>query len=174
MGHNAMAMPEGLHIPSSPGGMAREEISRYIANIEQEIGLGLFTPQEISLIRAALYGRFLDQRMRPFFLYHFLPLWERAIEVIFKDNPHPRVIELGCGTGTSSLLFSLLGAEVIGVDLDADLIAICKKRTLFYRDRGCSINRPTSRLTTISMSSSAMPAINGSAATTAGWNMSMR
>lgn len=140
MGHNGKGMPEGLHIPCSPRGTGREDISRYIANIEQEIGLGLFTPEEISLIRAALYGRFLDLQTRPFFLYHFLPLWERAIEVIFKDNPHPKVIELGCGTGTSSLLFSLLGAEVIGVDLDADLIALCNKRAAFYRDRGCAVD----------------------------------
>jgi SAM-dependent methyltransferase len=42
---------------------------------------------------------------------------------------------LGCGTGTQSLLFALLGADVIGVDLDEEALNILNKRKAFYEDR---------------------------------------
>jgi len=123
---------KGIFIPSSPGDITRADIARYLRNIEEEIRLDLFSPEEFSLLNDALYKKFFDQSKNPFFLYHFLPLWERAIKIIFRDNPHPKVIELGCGTGTSSLFFALLGAEVIGMDCDAGLIEICNKRKTFY------------------------------------------
>ena len=47
-------------------------------------------------------------------------------------NLAPLILDLGCGSGTGSILFALLGARVIGLDLDPALIAACRKRQEFY------------------------------------------
>jgi SAM-dependent methyltransferase len=43
------------------------------------------------------------------------------------------ILDAGCGYGTESLLFSLLGKEVIGVDLVRDRIDLAQSRVSFYR-----------------------------------------
>lgn len=122
-----------LFIPSNPKSLKQTDVFRYLQNLELEIARRLFSQSELLLLlQDALYGKFLDKKRRPFFLYHFLPLWENTINKLFEDNAHPKIIELGCGTGTSSLLFALLGAEVIGIDLNRTLIEICQKRKQFY------------------------------------------
>ncbi len=122
-----------VFIPKISKNINRENIFHYLQNLEIEIDEGLFSQKELLLLQDALYGKYLDSKRRPFFMYHFLPLWEQAIKALFKDTDKPKVIELGCGTGTSSLLFALLGAEVIGIELDADLVGICNKRKRFYQ-----------------------------------------
>lgn len=121
-----------IFIPESPRNFKEIDVYKYLQNIEVEINRGLFSKNEIKLLTAALYGDFLDKQRRTFFLYHFLPLWVDSISTLFKDNAHPKIIELGCGTGTSTLLFALLGARTVGVELDPDLVGICNKRKDFY------------------------------------------
>lgn len=122
-----------IFIPNNPDDLKETDIFRYLQNLEFEIDQGLFTQNELLLLlRDALYGKFLDKSRRSFFLYHFLPLWMNSIQTLFRENSNPTVIELGCGTGTSSLLFSMLGAKVIGIEMDADLVGICNKRKEFY------------------------------------------
>lgn len=122
-----------VFIPSDPKNVKQGDLYRYLQNIELEIDKGLFAKHELLLLKEeAFYRKFLNKTERPFFLYHFLPLWENTINIVFQDNPHPKIIELGCGTGTSSLLFAFLGAEVIGIDLNPDLIQMCIKRKEFY------------------------------------------
>ena len=124
---------DNLYIPNSPNKISRKDIFRYLQNLELEIDRGLFTKNELLLLlRDALYGKFLDNSRRPFFLYHFLPLWVNSVQTLFHESANPTVIELGCGTGTSSLLFAMLGAQVIGIEMNADLVGICNKRKRFY------------------------------------------
>ena len=122
----------GLFLPSDAKTFDRSKMIWFLQNVEEEIREELFSMEEIDLINTALFGRFLDEKTRPFFLYHFIPIWLRAISYLFKDNSNPRIIELGCGTGTSSLLFASLGGEVIGIDLDKSMIHICEKRKKFF------------------------------------------
>lgn len=129
-----------IFIPESYEDIKQIDIFRYLQNLEIEIAEGLFSQKELLLLQEALYGKYLDIKRRPFFMYHFLPLWEQAIMVLFKDTDKPKIIELGCGTGTSSLLFALLGAEVIGIELNADLVEICNKRKRFYKKYKDSIH----------------------------------
>jgi SAM-dependent methyltransferase len=123
-----------IFIPNSPNTVNRLEIFQYIQNVEVEIAQDLFNRNELILIADALYGNYLDRKKRAFFLYHFLPLWETALRILFNDNLAPKIIELGCGTGASSLLFAILGARVVGIDLDGDLIRVCNKRKAFYEN----------------------------------------
>jgi len=129
-----------IFIPTSSKSLKKSGIFRYIQNIEWEIGQGVFSQNELLLIKDALYGKYLDAKRRPFFLYHFLPLWETAVQILFEDKTCPEIIDLGCGTGTSSLLFALLGARVIGVDLNSKLIQICNKRKRFYENHLENVN----------------------------------
>ncbi|MCD6361185.1 MAG: class I SAM-dependent methyltransferase [Armatimonadetes bacterium] len=124
---------ERFFIPNNSKKLQKDDVFRYLQNLELEIEQGLFTENEILLLlQDALYGRFLYNSRRPFFLYHFLPLWMNSVQTLFRDCPNPKIIELGCGTGTSSLLFAILGARVIGVELNVDLVEICNKRKRFY------------------------------------------
>lgn len=129
-----------VFIPWSPKSLKHGDILRYLQNIEWEISEGLFCQDEVRLLQDALYGKFLDKNIRRFFLYHFLPIWESTINMVFETNAHPKIIELGCGTGTSSLLFAFLGASVIGIELNRKLVDICQKRKGFYERHIGSIN----------------------------------
>jgi len=121
-----------IFIPKTPKDFKEDDAFNYLQNIEIEINNGIFSKKELLLLENALYGKFLDKSRRSFFLYHHLPLWVDSIRTLFKYNAHPKIIELGCGTGTSSLLFAMLGAQSIGIELDANLIGICNKRKRFY------------------------------------------
>lgn len=124
-----------IFIPTNPKNIKQKEISRFLQNIEEEIASNLFTQNEISILQQPkLYGKYLNKKTRLFFLYHFLPLWEKSIKTIFIEKTYPIIIELGCGGGMSCFLFSLLGAETIGIDLNIKLINICKKRKIFYKN----------------------------------------
>lgn len=127
-----MIRENGLFIPNNPSDLKEDDIFRYLQNLEFEIDQGLFTQNELLLLQDALYGKFLDSSRRPFFLYHFLPLWVNSVQTLFRESANPTVIELGCGTGTSSLLFAMLGAKIIGIEMNANLVGICNKRKQFY------------------------------------------
>jgi len=124
---------EVIFTPNNPMKISQRDVLRYLQNLEMEIDQGLFTQNELLLLQDALYGKFLDKTRKQFFLYHFLPLWVDSVQTLFRESANPTVIELGCGTGTSSLLFAMLGAKVIGIEMDADLVGICNKRKEFYK-----------------------------------------
>lgn len=120
-----------IFVPDSHRRVSQNDVFRYLQNLELESDQSLFTQNEL-LLQDALYGKFLDESCRPFFLYHFLPLWVNSVQTLFRKSVNPTVIELGCGTGTSSLLFAMLGAKVIGIEMNTDLVGICNKRKHFY------------------------------------------
>jgi SAM-dependent methyltransferase len=111
----------------------KNDMIAYLQNIEIETQSQLFTQKEIEKIAAALFSEYFDNNARPFFLHHFIPQWVESVNYLFRDQKNPRIIELGCGTGTSSILFSLLGANVIGVELDRNCVDLCLKRKKFYQ-----------------------------------------
>ncbi len=129
-----------IFLPQSVETLKKGDILKYLQNLEIEIDQGLFTRSELLLLQDALYGKFLDKSRRPFFLYHFLPLWVNSVQTLFSESANPTVIELGCGTGTSSLLFAMLGAKVIGIEMNADLVVICNKRKEFYKNHVGNLN----------------------------------
>ena len=90
--------------------------------------------ERAALSHVKILGRLLEPRTRDFFLYHFDPPVQRALQVLFACNPRPRILELGSGSGNFSILCALLGADVIGVDIDPVMVSASNKRKLAYEE----------------------------------------
>jgi SAM-dependent methyltransferase len=108
------------------------DAQRYLKNFLIELQEIPFTPEERKLLLQEMFGKLVDERTRPFFLYHFSPLLKKAVDVFFCEEQRPLIVDLGCGSGSASFLFGLLGARVIGIDLEPILINACRKRQAFY------------------------------------------
>jgi len=54
-----------------------------------------------------------------------------------RDTKHLRVADIGCGAGTQSLLWAELGHSVTGLDVNAPLVEVARRRAM---DRGLSID----------------------------------
>jgi 2-polyprenyl-3-methyl-5-hydroxy-6-metoxy-1,4-benzoquinol methylase len=69
-------------------------------------------------------------------------LWKYLVKIIrecYGSAAGIRSIEVGCGTGTLSLMLSLLGAEVTLMDIDDDALDAAKKAFSLYNCRGSFI-----------------------------------
>ena len=64
--------------------------------------------------------------------YHFANRLQDVIAVIL-DEDRPIVLDAGCGLGTESLLFGLLGAEVLAVDIHPTRMEVAKRRKKWYQ-----------------------------------------
>jgi SAM-dependent methyltransferase len=130
-----------------------ERIERHLLGFLTELDRVPFTNQERERLQdPKILGRLTDDRSRPYFLYHFGTLYARAVRALLPPHSasypsypvpfvlsqftpgkkRPYIIELGCGSGTGSLLLASLGARVLGLDLDETLISACRKRQQFY------------------------------------------
>lgn len=121
-----------LYKPIRSGAFTALEAQRYLGNFLVELQEIPFTSEERALLLRVMFGRLVDERTRPFFFYHFAPLLTRAVNLFFDNTEAPLIVELGCGSGSASILFGLLGAKVIGIDIDPTLISACHKRQAFY------------------------------------------
>ncbi|BAW30196.1 MAG: class I SAM-dependent methyltransferase [Methanosarcina flavescens] len=58
--------------------------------------------------------------------------YDRHSVIPWLDSAKPiknaRILEIGCGTGSSTVALAEQGANVVGVDVDADSLAVAKKR----------------------------------------------
>ena len=73
------------------------------------------------------------RRMRQrFFRRHFVLAVSDTIQQIFATRSTPRILDLGCGLGTQSILFAALGAKVIALDLDARALQVLRERIKNY------------------------------------------
>lgn len=122
-----------LYLPATPETLTQQCIWRWFQNIAVEAQrLDLDDAQRRSFLEYYRAAGLLRSWRRPFFRHHYTyPLW-LATREIFARAPRPRVLDLGCGTGTQSMLFALLGAEVISVDMDADSLEVLRKRKTLY------------------------------------------
>lgn len=50
-------------------------------------------------------------------------------------NGTPRVLDCGCGLGSESIACAIIGAKVVGIDLDKERIDVAKKRLSYYRSK---------------------------------------
>lgn len=111
------------------------DVGRYLLNFLNEWEQVEFDAAErAALSHVKILGRLLEPRTRAFFLYHFDPPIQRALRVLFARDPRPRILELGSGSGNFSILCALLGADVIGVDIDALMVSASNKRKLAYEE----------------------------------------
>lgn len=127
------AAVEFLHLPAVGDRPSRGEIERWFGNIAYELrALPLATDERESFARYYRDAGMLANSRRRFFYHHYAGPLVRAVRELFAAGPRPRILDLGCGTGTQSLLFALLGAEVIGVDLDGAALDVFRQRKAFY------------------------------------------
>ena len=56
-------------------------------------------------------------------------------------NPEMKILDAGCGIGSESILFSMFGASVIGVDIISERLQLAKERKSFFEKKlGCNLN----------------------------------
>ena len=126
-----------LYRPNSYETFSCEEARRYLENAIRELSEITMSVEEHRKLmdpRQTL-GKLLDPSTRAFYYYHFCPLMEKAVHCFGSIGPSPTVVELGCASGTMTTLFGLLGARVIGIDLDPILIRACESRKRLYESQ---------------------------------------
>jgi SAM-dependent methyltransferase len=131
-----------LYCPDRIESITEEQLWRWFQNVQQELALLSLSDSE----RASVIAYYCDAGLmrpwrRPFFRHHYVTPLLRAVRELFAVTPRPRILDLGCGTGTQSLIFALLGAEVVGVDLDDVALAVFRKRIALY-EQHCQRSLP--------------------------------
>ena len=123
-----------IYRPELATGFTRLEAQRYLRNVFAELDEISFTADERNKLSQAAVAKLVNEKTRSFFFYHFLPLYVRAVHALF-TRQRPLLVDLGCGSGSVSILFGMLGAKVVGIDVDSALIDACRKKLEFYRGR---------------------------------------
>jgi ubiquinone/menaquinone biosynthesis C-methylase UbiE len=59
---------------------------------------------------------------------HVEELWRRLAERV--SGPGRRVLDIGCGTGGASLACAALGGAVVGIDVDAEMLAVARSKAV--------------------------------------------
>lgn len=134
-----------LRLPPDRATLTQQDVWNWYGNIASEAELlGLD-----ATARSLFEGYYRDAGLlrawrRPFFRHHYTYPLLLATRAIFERRPRPRILDLGCGTGTQSLFFALLGADVVGVDMDAaalDVLAL--RKALYERHAGRELSITT-------------------------------
>jgi len=122
--------------PPSSVDLVEPDVWRWFGNIPAELALLALTEEERASVTSYYVSAGLMKKWRrPFFRHHYcLPLLE-ATRALFGAKEEPRVLDLGCGIGTQSLLFALLGAHVIAADMDEMALGVLLKRKTLYEQR---------------------------------------
>lgn len=124
-----------LFIPDAGTPPNEAAVDRFFGNIGHEIQRA---PDGEDARRLGAYYREAGLLHRPdkkrFFQHHFVTNVAAALPILFGNSSHPRIVDLGCGMGTQSILLALCGAEVIGVDLDEQALAVAERRARLYAD----------------------------------------
>jgi SAM-dependent methyltransferase len=116
--------------------VSETQIWKWYNNILVELDLDFLSQEEKDYFSA--YYReagLLRTWRRPFFRYHYSRTFAQAASFLLADKEQPLILDLGCGTGTQSLAFALLGAKVIALDFDKEATRIVNKRKVFYEEQ---------------------------------------
>lgn len=110
----------------------------WYANIPEEIRLAYMSAED-----SAYFGEYYREAgmlrawRRPFFMRHYAePFVAAANFLMSKPSENERVIvDLGCGCGTQSIALAMMGAKVIGLDMDQRALKILLQRKQFYESK---------------------------------------
>jgi len=112
----------------------QEIINNFCYALEQEYdGKNPFLDSGEYGILRKYYGSIGNKARR----YVYKSLYQSRLRYITNLLPslkRPLILDAGCGLGSESLLFSFLGANVVGVDLNETRLKVAEKRKLFYKD----------------------------------------
>ena len=81
----------------------------------------------------SFYRRYTPENNKYYSYLYALKLKD-VVESITNSQKQLTVLDSGCGVGSESILFSHLGAKVLGVDLEEKFISIARKRIPYYKD----------------------------------------
>lgn len=112
--------------------LSEKDIQEFFMNFLTERDEIDFSESERAKLKDMMFYGLEDEKKRAFFFYHFVPLIRKALGVFLDGRDRPLVIELGCGSGSTSILLGLLGAKVVGIDHDEGLISASRKRQKYY------------------------------------------
>ncbi len=107
---------------------------RWYSNIFEELLLDYLPPSD-----AAYFSEYyreaglLRSWRRPFFMRHYAEPFVTAANYLMSGaSQRKTVIDLGCGSGTQSIALALMGAKVVGLDMDRRALDILLRRKAFY------------------------------------------
>jgi SAM-dependent methyltransferase len=67
--------------------------------------------------------------------HYFIQRIKNVVELLLQMHPRRLcILDCGCGFGTESIIFALLGSKVLGVDLNAERLNVAKKRINYYKE----------------------------------------
>lgn len=131
-----MPPADPLSIPTGTGAPTRREVEAWYRNIQAELADGFLAGERARHVEA--YYRdagLLTPWRRPFFDHHYCESFLRSATFLLGKRPRPRILDLGCGTGTQSLFLALHGARVVALDLDRVALDVLRTRIAFYEKR---------------------------------------
>lgn len=125
---NNLELIEGKHVTI-------EKMERWYNNIAKEMAAGLLPAQDAEYL--AEYYReagLLRSWRRPFFMRHYAEPFAAAANYLMGSAGTGKkvILDLGCGCGTQSIAFALMGAKVIGLDMDRRALDILLQRKKIY------------------------------------------
>ena len=114
---------------------SREVINDFYCALEQEYdGRNPFLDSDEYRIFQKYYYGLLENKARRYLYRNLYQNRLRYIMNLLLSLKGPLILDAGCGLGSEALLFSSLGAKVVGVDLNEERLKAAEKRRLFYKD----------------------------------------
>lgn len=106
---------------------------QWYLNVSEELRHPFLSTQE-KLYFATYYSEagLLREWRRTFFRHHYARTFARTARFLMDGTMKGRILDLGCGTGTQAIFLALLGADVVGLDMDDEALTVLKKRKAFY------------------------------------------
>lgn len=127
MSEEQISIPPQEYLPDEP------TVWRWYLNIEPELARLALSEEEVRYVSDYYRGAgLLRVSRRSFFRRHYARTVAEAVGYLFAHKRRPVILDLGCGTGTQTLLFALLGAHVLSLDMDGVALGILAKRKAFY------------------------------------------
>lgn len=125
-----------LFLPTVQCEITESLVLRWYNNLFVELEESRYEKPAVSLLsdHKNYYGCFLNERTRSYYQHHFIRFIAESLKFLFTDSRQPRILDIGCGCGMQSILMSILGAEVVAVDINPEAINVCKQRCEFYED----------------------------------------
>ncbi len=115
--------------------ISESTIWKWYLNVETELQIAFKDHSVHDYFKSYYHEAGLLRRWRrPFFRHHFARTFAKAGKHIFSGQNNPLILDLGCGSGTQSLWFAIMGARVVAVDMDEKALGIFRQRKVLYED----------------------------------------